>query len=122
MADYAPIFHDADEFSVPASAAITGGQVLVISGSNTVAPSSAPSEAWIGVAAFDAIVGQRVTVFTGGVQELTATAAITAGVPVTASANGGVAALGAGTDYAMVIGVAMTTAALGAKVWVKFVG
>lgn len=120
MADYSPLF-DQSPLPLTTSAAVTGGQVLIISGSGTVAPSATASGAWIGVAAFDAATGTRVTVHTGGVQLVTASGAITAGATVAAAAAGAVAAFGAGTDYSQVVGIALTTAANGQPVQVKLV-
>ncbi|MDG3012153.1 DUF2190 family protein [Rhodococcus sp. D2-41] len=118
MSDYAPIFDDGDEFTLTTSAAVTGGQLLAISGDKTVAPTSTATAAWVGVAAYDAPSGARVTVLTEGVQELAASAAITAGAAVIPAASGKVATIGSVTDYSQVVGVAISTAADG-KVWVK---
>ncbi|WP_369070025.1 capsid cement protein [Kineococcus terrestris] len=119
MADYVPLFKPGTALPLTTSAAVTGGQLLVVSGAGTVAPSTAASGAWIGVAAFDAGTGQRVTVHSGGVQLLTASGAITAGARVAAAANGQVADFGAGTDASQIVGVALTTAAAGQPVQVK---
>ena len=120
MADYSPLF-DQSPLPLTTTAAVTGGQLLIISGPGTVAPSSAASGAWIGVAAFDAATGSRVTVHTGGVQLLTASGAIPAGSRVAAAAGGAVADFGAGTDASQIVGVALTTAANGQPVQVKLV-
>jgi hypothetical protein len=119
MSDYAPIFNEADSFTMPVSAAVTAGQLLYISGNNTVAATSAATSAWIGVAAFDqATIGGLVTVLTGGVQELAASGAITAGARVLSAAAGAVADIASGTDYSQVVGIAITTAS-GGKVQVR---
>ncbi len=119
--DYLPLYKPGQSVPLQASAAITGGQLVVVSGTGTVAPSSVATHAWVGVAAQDVPSGQKVTIHKGGVQELTATGAITAGDRVIPATAGTVAALGAGTDYSQVVGVALTTAANGAKVQVDFV-
>lgn len=116
MAEYVPIHTPGQSVTSTASAAITGGQVLVASGNGTVAPSSAASAAVVGVAAFDAASGAKVTYYTGEIHEVTATGAITAGQTVEAATAGTVAAHTNGTNDLNIIGVALTTAAGGAKV------
>ncbi|MBF6399777.1 DUF2190 family protein [Nocardia cyriacigeorgica] len=118
MAEHSPIFNPGAAITRTASDAVTGGQLLIVSGNNTVAPSSAASGAWLGVAAFDAASGAAVTVLSGGVHELAASGAIAAGARVIPAAAGAVADLGAGTDYSQVVGVALAAAA-GGKVLVK---
>lgn len=109
MAEYLPLHDEGDSFTRSASATITAGQLLRVSGSGTVAPVSAASADWIGVAAFDASSGDNVTVYAGGVQRLTASGTVTAGDIVVGAAAGAVvtnAAPGAGQQ----VGVALTTA------------
>lgn len=118
MAEYLPLHDDGDSFTRQASASITGGQLVRVSGSGTVAPTSAASADWVGVAGFDGSSGDNVTVFAGGVQRLKATGAVTAGDIVAGAANGTVstsATPGAGQQ----VGIALTTAADGALVEVK---
>ena len=118
MADYLPLYLPGQELTSTTSAAVTGGELLVVTGPGTVARSAAANAAWLGVAAHDAANGARVTVHTGGVQRLTATGGINAGDIVVAAANGTVAtnaAPGAGQQ----VGVALTTVANGAVVEVK---
>jgi hypothetical protein len=110
MAEYIPLFDDGDEITRTASAAITGGQALVVSGDDTVAPSSAASAAFLGIAAFDAASGADVTVHIGKVHLLTSTGAINAGDPVTCAAAGAIAAF-SGTTYSTIIGKALKAAA-----------
>ena len=117
MAEYAPIFKPGQEFTRTTSAAVTAGQLLSVSGNDTVAPTSAADAAWIGVAAFDAASGADVTVLTGGVHELGATGAIAAGANVVGATAGTVATVGAGTAF-QVVGVALSAAA-SSKVRVK---
>ncbi len=120
MADYLPLFKPGASLPYTASAAITGGQVLVVSGSGTVAPAGAASRAVVGVAAADVANGDRVTIHTGGVQRPIAAAAIAAGDIVVSAAAGQVAPFGANTDTLLVIGIALTSAAAGAAVEVQF--
>ncbi|KQU30336.1 MULTISPECIES: capsid cement protein [unclassified Rhodococcus (in: high G+C Gram-positive bacteria)] len=118
MAEYTPIFKPGQEITRTASAAVTGGQLVVVSGSDTVALSSTATHAWLGVARFDVASGDKVTVLSGGVHELTASGAVAAGARVVPAAAGAVADLGAGTDYSQVVGIALA-AATGGKVRVK---
>ncbi|WP_433592310.1 capsid cement protein [Nocardia sp. CA-145437] len=118
MPEYAPIHKPGEAFTRTTSAAVTAGQVLIVSGNDTVAPSSAASAAWLGVAAFDAASGDIVTVLSGGVHELAASGAIAAGARVITAAAGAVADIAAGTDYSQIVGVALA-AASGGKVRVK---
>ncbi len=115
MADYLPIFKQGDTFTSQASAAITGGQLVAVSGTGTVAPAGAAATNVVGVAAFDAASGDKVTIFRGGVQYPIAVTAVTAGDLVDAAAAGKVA-----TGTTAPVGVALTTAGAGAPVQVLF--
>lgn len=119
MAEYLPLFTPGKAFTRQASAAITGGQLLIVSGSGTVAPASAATHSWIGVAGFDAANGDEVTVFTESVQRIIASGAITAGALVEPAAAGKVAAHTNGTNDFNVCGIALTTVADGALVEVS---
>lgn len=125
MADYIPIFTPGEAITLSASAAVTGGQLLSVSGNGTVAPAAAGAASWIGVAAFDAASGTRVTVYPRGVvHETTADGPITAADQVQTGATGKVKTLAAASaavaadinNARAVIGVALTTAADLAKV------
>ncbi|QJU52937.1 DUF2190 family protein [Herbiconiux sp. KACC 21604] len=119
MADYTPLHEPGKAFTRQASAAITGGQLVVVSGSGTVAPASAATHSWLGVAAFDAGNGDLVTIYDEGVQRLTASGAITAGALVEAATGGKVASHTNGTNDFNVVGLALSTAADGALVEVS---
>ena len=119
MAEYLPLHLPGKAFTRAASAAITGGQLLIVSGSGTVAPSTAASASWVGVAAFDAASGDNVTVFDEGVHRLVASGAITAGALVEGAAAGKVASHTNGTADYNVVGLALTTVADGALVEVS---
>lgn len=108
MPEYVPLYSEADEYTSQASATIVGGQLLIASGSGTVAPSSAASVAVVGVAGFDAASGAKVTVLVEGIHRLLAVGTVTAGDLVVAAAGGGVAT-GPGTA-GQGVGVALTTA------------
>ena len=113
MADYVPIRTPGAALVSQASATITGGQLVAVSGSGTVAPTSAATAAFLGVAAFDAASGDKVTIHSVGEHELAASGAIAAGANVIAAAAGAVATIGAVTDYSQVVGVAVSAAASG---------
>jgi len=114
MPDTLPIYKAGVSPVYTASAAITGGQLLAVTGSGTVGPAAAGAPSCVGIAAFDCAAGDRVTIHAGGVQRILAAAGgVTAGDVVAAGAAGTVAPIGAGTFTAK-IGIALTTAAAGA--------
>ena len=94
-------------------------EVLIVSGSGTVAPSSAASQAFIGVAANDAANGAPVNVLCGGVQKLVATGTVTAGQSVEAATNGTVATHTLGTNDGNIVGLAVTTATAGNVAYIQ---
>jgi hypothetical protein len=124
MADYVPVYYGGVEpFTMTASATITGGQVLVASGVGTVAASSGASGAYVGVAAHDAVSGQRVTVWPipGVVHETTTPTGATAGAALASAASGAVdpGTLATLAAAGTLIGTAVSTASAAAKVrWV----
>lgn len=119
MAEYQPLHHPGKAFTRSASGTITGGQLVIVSGSGTVAASSVATHSWVGVAGFDVVSGQNVTVFSEGVQRITATGSITAGNTVEAAAGGTVAAHTNGTNDQNIIGIALTTVTTGQVVEVS---
>jgi predicted RecA/RadA family phage recombinase len=122
MAEYTPLFDAGRAITMVASATITGGQLVRITGNDAVAPTSAASADWFGVASNDAVIGQHVTVYRMGVQRLVVSPAgtITAGTIVEGAANGQAAAHTNGTNDVNSVGLALTTAAPGALVEVSF--
>lgn len=114
MADYSPVYTPSNTFTSTTSGIVTGGQVLIVSGSGTVAASSGTSAATAGVAAHDAGSGKLVTIhkLAGVIHESVAAAGATAGNLLVPAASGGVAE-GTGAN---VIGVVLTTGGAGAKV------
>ena len=117
MADYQPLYTPGQVASFTASATITGGQLVEVTGVGTVGPAGAASAKVIGVAAFDAASGARVSVHIGKVvQEATASGSITAGDNLKAAASGQVQTDNAQTNPATFAGVAITTATNGNKV------
>ncbi len=119
MAEYLPIFKPGQAITLSASAAITGGQLVSVTGSGTVGPSAAASTSAVGVAAFDAAINDKVTIYAGGVQNCIASGAVTAGDPVIAGAAGTVAT-SALPPAGQQLGIALSTAATGARVRVQF--
>ncbi|RFZ11191.1 hypothetical protein DSM43518_02031 [Mycobacterium marinum] len=112
MAEHIPHYFPGDRLPRTTSAAVTGGQVLIVSGNDTVAPIAAPNEAWLGVAAHDADNGATVVVYTEGVHEVPASGAIAAGKPVIGATGGAVAAFTNATDEPEeIIGTALSAAA-----------
>lgn len=110
---------------VTASAAITAGQIVELTGDNQVAPTGAVSDKVAGVALMDAAVNDAVTVVTEGVVDVIAAGAIAAGGLVQAAAAGKVAAFTATKQYTdsgsntvdvdddtMIVGKALTASAL----------
>lgn len=129
MADYLPVNLPGQGITRVASAAITGGQLVQVAGATgSVAPAAANAVNWLGVAAFDAVTGDNVTVFCDGVHEVIASGAITGGDLLVPAANGQVASIAAVstptpadvTATRAVVGVALNSAINGAKVRVKF--
>lgn len=90
MADYAPKYLYADQINGTTSAAVTGGQLLVVSGDGTVGPAGDGADVtFIGVAAMDAASGARVSYIPRGKVHVTSTAgAVVAGAGVSAGAAG----------------------------------
>lgn len=119
MAEYQPLHNPGKAFTRQTSGVVTAGQLLIVSGSGTVAASSAASASWLGVAGFDAASGANVTVFSEGIQRLVASGSITAGALVEAAAAGAVASHTNGTNDYNVVGVALTTVTTGQLVEVS---
>lgn len=126
MSDYTPVTSDQAAFTSTASAGISGGQVLQVSGNGTVAPCTANTQRAIGVAASDTPSGGRVTYYLlpGMIHEAVNNNAgtITAGAAITAGASAGVdtGTLATVAAAGTLIGIALTTATTGSKV--RFLG
>lgn len=118
MPDYVPVYVPGQARSHTTSSAVTGGRLVAVSGNGTVATAPAASKACVGVAAFDVPSGARLTVHSGGVQELVAAGAVTAGDAVICGASGAVAS-SATPPAGQQVGVALGTAADGALVRVQ---
>lgn len=115
MPEYLPVFKPGQAITLKASATITGGQLVEVTGAGTVGPAGAASTKVVGVAAFDAATNDNVTIYSGGVQHATTAGTVTAGDVVQAGAAGTVAS---GTTAP--IGIALTTATTGLDVRVQF--
>jgi len=127
MAEYLPVNTPGQALVSTASASITAGQLVAVSGVSTVAAAGANAVNWLGVAGFDATSADLVTIYADGVQELVTTGTVTAGDLVVAAASGTVSTLAAVTtptaadvsNTRAIVGVALTTATTGLKVRVK---
>lgn len=110
MPDYLPKFRPGTAVTFTASAAVTGGRLVSLTGPRAVGPSGNDFAAVIGVAATDARAGDEVTVYLrgAGVHTLVANAAINTGMKIISGPDGKAAPIGAGVN---VIGLALTTAA-----------
>jgi hypothetical protein len=114
MAEYLPLVLPGKSFTSQASATITGGQALFVSGSGTVAPATTAANVIIGIAGFDAASGDKVTVYgRGTIHRLTASGTVTAADAVEAAAAGAVATHTQGTNDIRTFGIALTTATTG---------
>jgi len=126
--EHLPVFKPGQAVTLKASAAVTGGQVVAITGIGTVGPAGANAVNWIGVASNDAAINDNVTIYADGVQSVTASGTVTAGDLVVCAAAGAVATLAAVTTPTAgdvtgtrgIVGVAISTATTGNKVRVKF--
>lgn len=117
MSDYTPVFTPGDAVPFTASAAVTGGQLVEATTAGNVGPAGATSVKVIGVAAFDAAIGARVTVHIGKVvHEAVASGTVAVGDNLAAAAAGQVVTNNAQTNPATFVGVAITAATNGNKV------
>lgn len=110
MADYLPKFTPGKAVTFNATAAVIGGRLVDVTGNRSVGPAGADVADVVGVAGFDAAIGEPVTVYTRptGVHQLVASGAIAAGAKVISAAAGKIATLGAGVNP---IGIALEAAA-----------
>lgn len=120
MADVTPFHFPGDTITAHATAAVTGGRFVRISGNRVddnyaVAPAVAGPNVF-GVASRDKATGDKVMVFTAGIIEVEAGAALTAGTRVTSDANGAaVAATGAAGATVAFVGIVLADVAAGAR-------
>lgn len=97
MASHIHLFDPGAPVTFTAGTAVTGGQLLAVTGNRTVGATAGVNAKWVGVAAFDAAAGERVTVVKGGVQRIMASGTIAAGDAVVSAAAGAVATVAAVT-------------------------
>lgn len=113
MPDHLPKYAPGTAVTREASAAITGGQLLTVTGDLTVGPAGAGA-VFAGVANRDAAVGDLLVPQRGGVHVLTAAAAIAAGDLVQCGAAGEVALWPPAGAPAAIIGYAAEAVAAAA--------
>lgn len=112
MSEFLPLYFPGDTVTAVTSAAVTGGQVVSVSGDNTVAPTAGADVAF-GVAAYDAPSGGSVLIYRVGIHVLAASGAIAANALVIPAAAGAVVTIASDTNYGHVVGVALAAAASG---------
>lgn len=122
MGEYAPKFLYGDQVTGTASATITGGQLLVVSGNGTVGPAGADATNVIGVAAFDAAANAKVSYFPRGKVHISTAASggngVVAGNSVFSAASGTVDDTGTAANK---LGTFLTTAAAGSPAeWMEY--
>lgn len=114
MAEHVPHIAADPTVTMTASATVTAGQLLEVTGNMTCGPAGALSTKTCGVAGNDAANGALVTVYAAGVHDLTASGAISAGDLVVAAATGKVQTIGANV-FGTVVGRALEAIADTAK-------
>lgn len=122
MADYVPVYENGSlPFTMTASAAVVGGQIVVHTGVGTVGPSAGASGLFVGVAAHDAATNARVSVWPipGLVHETTTpVGGVTSGDTLTTGTAGGIIGgnvLGTVAAAGTLLGTALSTATVGLK-------
>ncbi len=125
MADYTPIHSGgAVPFTSQAAGAITGGQLVSTAGNGTVNVSGAASATVVGVAAHDAVTGNKVTVWPlrNVTHEILSTGTIAAGDGIASGAAGVAATAAVATAAAAgtLLGICTVGATGGALV--RFIG
>ena len=115
MPNYLPKTDSKLSLTRTASADVTGGRLVAVTASKSVAHAGADSAAVFGVALHDALAGSPVAVSIGGVQRPVASGSITAAAKVYSAAAGKVTATGTTNP----IGIALETVADGAQVEVQ---
>lgn len=120
MAEYTPAFSDADApFTLTLSGTVTGGQLVTAAG----AAAGDAQVGVIGVAGYDGVSGDKITVWGIGKHKGTASGTIAVGDPLCAAASGQIRKWITGTDaVASRIAVAMTAATNGQSVTYSLFG
>lgn len=110
MSSHIHTFAPGQAVTCATSSDVTGGRLVEITGPRLVAHAAAGSKKVFGAAAQDTTSGDDVAVLRGGIQALTASAAIAAGTRVAAAADGKVAPVANG-DTGLGLAVTTTSAA-----------
>jgi predicted RecA/RadA family phage recombinase len=122
MGDYTPLFKPGEDITMTAGADILGGDLVYVSASRTVQKTAGAVDDWLGIARYDAKAGEQVTITSGGVQELAVAAAVVPGDVIIPAASGRGTPIAAGTNYAQVVGIALTgQSTVGQTAYVRFV-
>lgn len=114
MAQYLPLFRPGQTVTFDATAPVVGGTPVQLgTADRSVAPATAASTTYVGIAGHDAAPGEKVTVEVGSpIHLVAAKGAIARGAKVEAAGDGKVKTATTGT----VIGLALNAAADGAAV------
>lgn len=116
MGIYAPRFKPGKDITYLATTVVVAGQIVELTGDYSAGvPAAAGSTKVLGVALFDAQIGDRFTVSSGGVQRPVADGAIAAGDRVAGSTNGLVK-----TATTATVGTALAAAVSGAQADIRF--
>lgn len=120
MAEYTPVYRDADDpVTVTLSATVTGGQLVTWAG----AAAGTAQVGVAGVAGQDGVSGDKIPVWGPGFHRGTASGSIAQGDPLCSAAGGAVRLWVTGTDpVASRIGTAMAAATNGNSVSYKLFG
>jgi hypothetical protein len=120
MSEYTPLYSDSDApFTLTLSGTVTGGQLVTAAG----AAAGSAAVGVIGVAGFDGVSGDKISVWGPGKHKGTASGSIAVGDPLCAAASGQIRTWVSGTDaVASRIGVAMTAATNGQSVTYSLFG
>lgn len=101
--EYLPVFQPGAAVTFTAGEAVTAGQLVEVSGNYLIKPATAKSTKVVGVVAETVKAGERVTVFSGGVQRVEVDGAVTAGARVEAAAAGKAAVADSGDGIGLVL-------------------
>jgi hypothetical protein len=120
MTDYAPVYENGSlPFTMTASVAVVGGTIVAHTGVGTVGPAGAGSGLFVGVAAHDAAINARVSIWPlpGLVHEVVSTSGITTGAAVQtgATGTGETGTLATLAAAGTLVGTALSTATAGLK-------
>ncbi len=72
-------FLPGDRLTCTASAAVTGGRLVELTGNRTVGPAAAASEKVVGISLYDAAINEKVTIVSEGVWLIRCEATVVAG-------------------------------------------